>query len=166
LISGFPPPVCYSVYHNPVNCDKQLLDYELAIQLAKKENKPVLIDFTGWACVNCRRMEENVWTASRVQQLMKNDFILVSLYVDERTKLPASQHTVYKTKSGGEKSIITVGDRWTTFQLENFGATSQPQYAIISPDEKAITKTKFYTPDANEFADWLLCGLNAFKNRK
>ncbi len=165
LISGFPPPVCYSVYKNPVNCDRQLLDYEQAIQLAKKQNKPVLIDFTGWACVNCRRMEENVWTRPRVEKLMKNEFILVSLYVDERTKLPSSQQMVYKTKSGAEKSIVTVGDRWTAFQLENFGATSQPQYAIISPDEKAITRTKFYTPDANEFADWLQCGLNAFRTK-
>lgn len=162
LISGFPPPVCYSVYQNPVNCDKPLLDYEQAIQLARKQNKPVLIDFTGWACVNCRRMEENVWTNSRVEKLMKNDFILVSLYVDERTKLPAAQQTIFQTKNGGEKSIMTVGDKWTSFQLENFDATSQPQYAIISPGEKALTKTKFYTPDATEFANWLQCGLDAF----
>ncbi len=166
LISGFPPPVCYSIYSNPVNCDKPLLDYEEAIRLAKMENKPVLIDFTGWACVNCRRMEENVWTKSAVGKLMKNDFILVSLYVDERTKLPSSQQTVYKTKSGGEKSIVTIGDKWTTFQLENFDATSQPQYAIISPDEKALTRTKFYTPDPAEFANWLQCGLDAFRNKK
>lgn len=166
LISGFPPPACYSIYKDPVNCDKPLLDYEQAIQLAKERNKPVLIDFTGWACVNCRRMEEKVWTKPRVEKLMKEEFILVSLYVDERTKLPASQRTVYTTKSGTEKSIITVGDRWTTFQIENFKATSQPQYAIISPDEKALVKTKFYTPNAAEFANWLQCGLDAFKKIK
>ncbi len=163
LISGFPPPTCYSIYQNPVNCDNQIMDYEQAIQLAKKENKPVLIDFSGWACVNCRRMEEKVWTKSYVEKLMRNDFILVSLYVDERTKLPVSQQTVYQTKNGVEKSIVTVGDKWTAFQIENFNATSQPQYAIVSPDEKALVKTKFYTPDAQEFADWLKCGLEAFK---
>lgn len=163
LISGFPPPLCYSVYTNPVNCDKPLLDYEQAIQLAKKENKPVLIDFTGWACVNCRRMEEKVWTKPDVQKMMKNDFILVSLYVDERTKLPVSEQTVYKSKSGSEKSIVTIGDKWTAFQIDNFNATSQPQYAIVSPDEKALVRTKFYTPDASEFASWLRCGLDAFK---
>ena len=163
LISGFPPPLCYSVYKNPVNCDKPLLDYEQAIQLAKKENKPVLIDFTGWACVNCRRMEEKVWTKPLVEKMMRNDFILVSLYVDERTKLPASEQIVYKSKSGSEKSIITIGDKWTAFQIDNFNATSQPQYAIVSPDEKALAKTKFYTPDAQEFAAWLQCGLDAFK---
>ena len=111
LISGFPPPHCYSIYQHPVNCDEPLLDYEEAIQLAKQKNKPVLIDFTGWACVNCRRMEENVWTKSYVQQLMKNEFILVSLYVDERRKLPVSQQTVHQTKNGTQKSIVTVGDK-------------------------------------------------------
>ena len=107
-------------------------------------------------------MEENVWTKSYVEKLMKNEFILVSLYVDERRKLPATQQTVYKTKS-----IITVGDKWTTFQTENFEATSQPQYAIISPEEKLLAKTKFYTPNAKEFEIWLQCGLEAFrKSRK
>ena len=94
---------------------------------------------------------------------MKEEFILVSLYVDERTKLPVSAQTVYTTKSGAEKPIVSVGDKWTTFQIENFKATSQPQYALVSPDEKALTKTKFYTPDPAEFAQWLQCGLDAFK---
>ncbi|HMK26762.1 MAG TPA: thioredoxin family protein [Chitinophagaceae bacterium] len=166
LISGFPPPFRYSIYKNSVNNEKPLLDYEAAILLAKKENKPVLIDFTGWACVNCRRMEEKVWTNSKVEKLMKENFILVSLYVDERTKLPQLERTVYTTKSGSQKSIITVGDKWTTFQIENFKATAQPQYSIISPDEKALAKTKFYTPNPSEFAQWLKCGLDAFKKTK
>jgi thiol:disulfide interchange protein DsbD len=166
MISGFPPPLCYSLYENPVNCDKPLLDYEQALQLAREKGKPVLIDFTGWACVNCRRMEENVWTDSKVDKLMKEEFILVSLYVDERTKLPSGSRTLYTTTDGAEKSIITVGDKWTAFQLANFGATSQPQYAIISTDEKALVKTKFYTPDATEFAAWLQCGLDAYRNNK
>lgn len=161
LISGFPPPVCYSAYANPVNCEKPLLDYEQALAEAKRLNKPILVDFTGWACVNCRRMEENVWTDPEVEKLMKEDFILVSLYVDERSLLPANERTVYTMKNGTEKSIQTVGDKWTAFQLENFDATAQPQYAIISPDEKALTKTKFYTTSPREFADWLKCGLEA-----
>jgi thiol:disulfide interchange protein DsbD len=111
-------------------------------------------------------MEENVWTDARVEKLMKEDFILVSLYVDERIKLDPSQRLVYTNENGHAKSIITVGDKWTAFQLENFGATSQPQYAIISPDEKAMVRTKFYTPNAGEFANWLECGLQAFRNRK
>lgn len=166
LISGFPPPLCYSVYSSPVNCEKgiePLRDYEQALQLAKKENKPLLIDFTGWACVNCRRMEENVWTDEAVMGLMKNRFVVVSLYVDERRLLPAADQTEFVTKKGVTKNIITVGDKWATFQTENFSKVSQPQYAIVHPSEIVLTKTKTYTPSAKEFADWLKCGIDAFE---
>jgi thiol:disulfide interchange protein DsbD len=169
LISGFPPPVCYSVYKHPVNCEQSvepLKDYNEALTLARQQNKPLLIDFTGWACVNCRRMEENVWPDQEVRSLMKNDFIVVSLYVDERKKLPVTEQIQYKTKNGEEKSIVTVGDKWATFQSENFNAVAQPQYAIISPAETALTKTKGYTRDPKEFADWLKCGLAAFRNKQ
>jgi thiol:disulfide interchange protein DsbD len=169
LISGFPPPLCYSNYSHPINCEHNIEplknDYEAALQLAKQQNKPVLIDFTGWACVNCRRMEENVWTDPKVAALMKEKFIVVSLYVDERKKLPASQQMVYKTATSGDKEIVTVGDKWATFQAENFYAVSQPQYAIISPDEKALTKTKTYTRNSKEFAGWLQCGLDAMEKK-
>lgn len=169
LISGFPPPYGYSVYDHPVNYETGVEplhnEYEKALQIAKEQNKPVLIDFTGWACVNCRRMEENVWVDEEVKSLMKNDFIVVSLYVDERKKLPASEQFEYKTKNGAVKPIITVGDKWATFQSENFNAVAQPQYAIISPDEKALTKTKAYTPSAGEFSDWLKCGLEAYEQQ-
>lgn len=167
LISGFPPPLCYSLYQHPVNCEKNIEpiinDYEGALRLAKEQNKPLLIDFTGWACVNCRRMEEKVWPDPDVARMMKNDFIVVSLYVDERKRLPLAEQVQFKTKTGVEKSIVTVGDKWATFQSENFNAVSQPQYAIISPGEKVLTKTKAYTPDAKEFAGWLQCGLDAMK---
>jgi cytochrome c biogenesis protein CcdA/thioredoxin-related protein len=166
LISGFPPPLCYSVYKNPVNCAKgvePLRDYEQAIDLAKKLNKPVLIDFTGWACVNCRRMEENVWTDPEVRKRMLDSFVVVSLYVDERRLLPAASQTVYITRDGAQKNIITVGDKWSTFQSENFHAVSQPQYALVSPRETILTYTKGYTPKAMDFIAWLDCGLVAFR---
>jgi thiol:disulfide interchange protein DsbD len=169
LISGFPPPLCYSIYSNPVNCKRgfePLRDYEEALEKARKENKPVMIDFTGWACVNCRRMEEAVWTDPVVDSLMRKEFVVVSLYVDEKRKLPVQQRMIYKTTDGDEKSIVRVGDKWANFQIENFHAASQPQYAIISTDEKALTRTKGYTPDASKFADWLKCGLQAFDNKK
>ena len=169
LISGFPPPLCYSVYKHPVNCAEKyepIKDYNRALERAKNENKPVLIDFTGWACVNCRRMEEKVWTNRIVDSLMRNEFVVVSLYVDERRQLPLTEQTVYKTSAGQEKSIITVGDKWATFQTENFGATSQPQYAIISADQIALTKTKYYTPDADKFIEWLECGIETYKKNK
>lgn len=165
LISGFPPPLCYSVYKNPVNCEtgiEPLRDYDEALALAKKENKPLLIDFTGWACVNCRRMEENVWPDEKVSKLIKEKFVIVSLYVDERQPLPVADQIVYKTKHGNDKKIVTVGDKWATFQSENFDAVQQPQYAIIHPSEKILTKTKSYTPSASEFAGWLQCGLDAY----
>lgn len=168
-ISGFPPPLCYSVYEHPVNCENSIEpihnDYEKALQVARQQNKPILIDFTGWACVNCRRMEEKVWVDPVVRDLMRNDFIVVSLYVDERRRLPADQQIDYVTKTGDEKAIITVGDKWATFQFENFNAVQQPQYAIIGTDEIALTKTKSYTVDAEEFAEWLKCGIDAFKKR-
>ncbi len=170
VLSGFPPPLSYSVYKHHVlltnGIDPMHNDYDKALARAKAENKPLLIDFTGWACVNCRRMEENVWIDKEVDSLMRNEFVVVSLYVDQRTKLPATEQSVYKTSSGQEKSIITVGDKWSTFQTENFNATSQPQYAIISPHEIALTKRKFYTPNPAVFADWLKCGLDAMHKQQ
>ncbi len=170
LISGFPPPRTYSIYKIEKGksgiLEPMHNDYEGALKLAKTQNKPVLIDFTGWACVNCRRMEEKVWPDATVDSLMRNEFIVVSLYVDEKKKLPLAQQTVERLSNGTDKSVISVGDKWSTFQIENFGATSQPQYAIISPDQIALTKTKFYTPDPEEFIKWLECGLDAFKKIK
>lgn len=166
LISGFPPPRTYSLFSIKSTLEPIHNNYQEAMALAKRENKPILIDFTGWACVNCRRMEEKVWPDPLVDSLMRTQFVVLSLYVDERKKLPLTEQTIYKAPNGTEKSIITVGDKWSTFQTENFGATSQPQYAIISADEKALTKTKFYTPDADEFAAWLQCGLEAFQKNK
>ncbi|MBN8668629.1 MAG: thioredoxin family protein [Chitinophagales bacterium] len=168
-ISGFPPPLCYSIYKEPVNCVTGFKplenEYELALEKAKQENKPVLIDFTGWACVNCRKMEESVWTDPKVQELMRDEFVVVSLYVDERRKLPLNEQMVYKDSSGKEKPIITVGDKWATFQTVNFGATSQPQYAILSADQVPLTRTKYYTPDPREFEAWLKCGIEAGKKK-
>jgi thiol:disulfide interchange protein DsbD len=111
-------------------------------------------------------MEEKVWTNSEVDSLMRTKFVVVSLYVDEKTKLPATEQTVFTTSTGKEKPIITVGDRWATFQTENFGATSQPQYIIVNADEKVLTKSKFYTPEPAAFANWLKCGLDAYDKIK
>jgi thiol:disulfide interchange protein DsbD len=168
LISGFPPPLCYSVYKNPFNCKnfEPLKDYEQALQKSKAENKPVLIDFTGYACVNCRRMEENVWTDPEVKTIMSEKFILVSLYVDDKQKLPAAKQFTYKTKDGIEKEIISVGDKWATFETENFKNNAQPLYAILNGDEMLMNNPVGYTPSIKEYKDWLLCGLDAFSKRK
>ncbi len=168
LISGFPPPLCYSIYQNPVNCKgfEPILDYELALKKSIAENKPILIDFTGYACVNCRRMEENVWTDAEVQSIMSEKFILVSLYVDDKKKLPAAKQFTYKTKDGIEKEILTVGDKWATFETENFKNNAQPLYAILNGDEILMNNPVGYTPSVKEYKDWLLCGLDAFKKSK
>jgi cytochrome c biogenesis protein CcdA/thioredoxin-related protein len=165
LISGFPPPMCYSVYKNPVNCKKgfrPLDDYESAMAIAKKENKPLLIDFTGWACINCRKMEETVWTDPLVDSLMHHAFVVVSLYVDERRNLPLQDQMIYTTISGHPKNLVTVGDKWATFQSENFGAASQPQYIMLNNKERLLARPKYYPTTPGEFAEWLQCGLHAF----
>lgn len=166
LVSGLAPAASYSVYKHPVLVSDRIHplenDYQKALQLAREQGKPVLIDFTGWACVNCRRMEDQVWIDPEVKQLMKDSFVVVSLYVDERRSLPVPQRQQYRAKNGQARSIVTVGDKWATFQSENFHAVSQPQYAIVSPAEQALTKTKGYTT-TQEFANWLRCGLDAHK---
>ena len=96
---------------------------------------------------------------------MIDSFVVVSLYVDERRLLPASSQMVYTTKDGAQKNIITVGDKWATFQSENSNAVSQPQYALVSPDERILAYTKGYTPKATEFTQWLDCGLSAWRAR-
>jgi thiol:disulfide interchange protein len=167
LVSGFPPPISYSLYgagHGKGVEADLINDYDKALALAKLQHKPLLIDFTGWACVNCRKMEENVWTEDVVKERIKGDYILVSLYVDDRKKLADDQQFLFTTGDGSKKEIRTVGDKFATFQSENFVNASQPLYVIISPDEKLLNKPVGYTPDAKEYAAWLQCGLDAYKS--
>ncbi|HET6254367.1 MAG TPA: cytochrome c biogenesis protein CcdA [Puia sp.] len=160
LLSGIVPPWEYTIYGNR---DQRLInDYEAAIRLARQEHKPILIDFTGWACANCRRMEENVWTKPEVRKLLNNDYVLVSLYVDDRKQLPADQQFSFSTSDGSIKEIHTIGDKFATLQSENFKSASQPLYVVISPDEKLLTKPVPYTPNPGVYAQWLQCGLDAF----
>ncbi|HMK03241.1 MAG TPA: cytochrome c biogenesis protein CcdA [Ferruginibacter sp.] len=168
LISGFPPPLCYSIYDHPVNCEgfEPLRDYEEALVKARAENKPILIDFTGFACVNCRQMEENVWRDEAVFTLMKERFIVVSLYVDDKEKLPAAKQFTYTTREGVAKDIISVGNKWATFETENFENNAQPLYAIISPGERLMNNPVGYTPSVSKYKEWLLCGLEAFEKSK
>ncbi|NCI47291.1 protein-disulfide reductase DsbD family protein [Sediminibacterium soli] len=169
LLSGFPPPFSYSIYGKENVSNKGLEanvvnDYAKALEMARAQNKPILIDFTGWACVNCRKMEENVWTQPEVYKYIKENFILVSLYVDDKQNLPIEQRiNNYKTKDGGSKDIVSVGDKWATFQSENFNQTTQPLYVILDTNEKLLSHPVGYTPDANEYLAWLKCGREAFK---
>ncbi|HTL07437.1 MAG TPA: cytochrome c biogenesis protein CcdA [Chitinophagaceae bacterium] len=170
LVSGFPPPLTYSIYGHGAARGKGVEanivnDYEKALQLAKEQHKPLLIDFTGWACVNCRKMEENVWPNEQVKALIEKDFILVSLYVDDRKALPDDQQFLFTSNDGSKKAIKTVGDKFITLQSENFKNASQPLYAIVSPDEQVLTLPVGYTPDAAAYTSWLQCGVDAFKKK-
>ena len=168
LVSGFPPPLTYSLYgadHRKGIEANVVNDYDKALALAKEQHKPLLIDFTGWACVNCRKMEENVWTEDVVKEKIKGDYILVSLYVDDRKVLPDDQQFLFTTGDGSKKEIRTVGDKFATLQSENFKNASQPFYVVISPDEKLLNYPVGYTPNAKEYAAWLQCGLDAYKKQ-
>lgn len=164
LISGFPPPLNYSIYGKDAfkGVEAEVVNnYEKALALAKEQNKPLLIDFTGWACVNCRKMEENVWTVPEVKEIIEKNFILVSLYVDDRKVLPSEEQFIYTASDSTKRTIKTVGNKFATFQDENFSNVSQPLYAIVSPDEKLLNRPVGYTPDAAEYAAWLKCGMEA-----
>ena len=167
FLSGFPPPTHYSLFTNTAEQAglhaNVVNDYEKAVQLSKQQNKPILIDFTGWACVNCRKMEENVWTDPAVMSFIQNNFILVSLYVDDKALLPVDKRFTYTTKAGDKKEITSIGDLWATFQAENFNQSSQPLYVVMSPDQKLLSNPVGYTPDAKEYLNWLQC--SASKNK-
>jgi thiol:disulfide interchange protein DsbD len=164
FLSGFPPPTHYSVFSDKNEAHglqaNVVNDYEKALQLSKQENKPILIDFTGWACVNCRKMEENVWTDPAVMSFIQNNFILVSLYVDDKALLPVDKRFTYTTKTGDKKEITSVGDLWATFQAENFNQSSQPLYVVMSPDQKLLSNPVGYTPNATEYLNWLQCSIS------
>ncbi|MEX2597970.1 MAG: cytochrome c biogenesis protein CcdA, partial [Salibacteraceae bacterium] len=167
LLSGFPPPLFYSLYEKESNCPLEIncfKDYEEGLAYAKANNKPIMIDFTGWACVNCRRMEENVWVKPEIYDRLNNDFVLISLYVDDRKDLPASEQFEYISATGRKKKIKTVGNKWATMQTETFKNNSQPYYAIITPDEKLLNVPVGYTPDVDDYKSFLDCGLEAFKS--
>jgi thiol:disulfide interchange protein DsbD len=167
FLSGFPPPTHYSLFEDKNNHQGLLAnvvnDYEKAIQLSKQQNKPILIDFTGWACVNCRKMEENVWTDPAVMNFIQNNFILVSLYVDDKALLPVDKRFTYSTKAASKKEIISVGDLWATFQAENFNQSTQPLYVVMSPQQKLLSNPVGYTPNAKDYLNWLQC--SASKNK-
>lgn len=168
LVSGFPPPLSYSIYGAASAAKKGVEakvvnDYQKALQLSRETGKPLLLDFTGWACVNCRKMEENVWPNEAVRTLIEENFILVSLYVDDRKKLSGDQQFKYILSDGASKNIQTLGDFYATMQSENFQNASQPLYAIVGPDERLLNRPVGYTPDVADYAAWLQCGLDALK---
>jgi len=142
-----------------LNCFK---DWDEGLAYAKENNKPILLDFTGWACVNCRKMEENVWSETDVYNLINNNFVLISLYVDDRKELPVDKQFDFERTDGNVKKIKTVGDKWATFQIVNFQTASQPYYLLLSPQLEMLNTPKEYTDKADYF-NWLKTGLENFK---
>jgi thiol:disulfide interchange protein len=163
LLSGLAPPAGYSIIH-PNHCPLNLNcfhSYEEGLAYAKQTGKPIMLDFTGWACVNCRKMEENVWNQPEVFKIINEKYVLISLYVDDREKLPSNMQHDYMTAQGKLKHIETVGDKWATFQTETFVNNSQPYYALLNSDEKLLLKPVGYTPKISDFVSYLNCGLDA-----
>ena len=162
LLSGFSPPSFYSIYPKSNDCPLGLncfKDFESGYSYAKSQGKPILLDFTGWACVNCRRIEENVWTDPEVFKLINDEFVLISLYVDDRKELPEEDQIILKYKSGKSKHIKTIGDKASTFQAINFKSASQPYYVLLDNDLRILNKPIQYTSKDN-YLNWLKEGLN------
>jgi len=140
-------------------------DYEVGMAYAKKVNKPVVLDFTGHACVNCRKMEVQVWSAANVKNTLTNDVVLISLYVDERIDLPKEDQ--YETTMAGKtKKVKTTGDKWMVLQANSYGTNSQPYYVFLNHDERQMVEPANYQDygTVDLFTDWLNRGLQEFKN--
>lgn len=165
LLSGFPPPDFYSVFEQESDCPLGIdcyKDFEAGLAYAKSVNKPILLDFTGWACVNCRKMEENVWSEPEVYTLLKEDYVLISLYIDDRKELSSEEQFDYKYESGRVKTINTVGEKWGTFQTINFNSASQPYYVLLSADLEVLNSA-IQSEDSEVYREWLLKGLQNYK---
>ncbi len=167
LLSGLAPAVGYS-YIYPSHCPNGLHcfdDLKEGIAYAKKEKKPIILDFTGYACVNCRKMEEHVWSDAKVDQILRNDYVLISLHVDDKKELPNGQKITVKDIDGGNRTLQNYGHKWSHFQAKFFNTNSQPHYVLLSADGKQILNTPVgYTPDVTEYLNWLKDGKEKAKN--
>ena len=160
-ISAFSPPMStqdFNLYTNEVHA--QFDDYDLGMAYARQHGKPVMLDFTGYGCVNCRKMELAVWTDNRVSDLIKNDYVLITLYVDNKTPLPAPMKVV---ENGKERTLRTVGDKWSYLQRVKFGANAQPFYVLIDNDGQPLNKSYSYDEDIPAYIDFLETGLENYK---
>lgn len=163
-VSAFAPPMWtqdFNLYKNEVHA--KFDDYDMGMEYARKNGKPVMLDFTGYGCVNCRKMEAAVWTDSKVSDLMTNDYVLITLYVDNKTPLP---EPVKIMENGKERTLRTVGDKWSYLQRVKFGANAQPFYVLLDNEGKPLNKSFVYDEDVPEYIDFLKTGLENYKNRK
>ena len=157
LLSGILPPEFYSIEEKQSECPLGLncfKNYDEGKDYAIENNKIILLDFTGWACANCRRMEENVWSKPKIYELLDNNYVIISLYVDDRTKLSDAEKFKYINKSGRIQYINNIGRRWSLFQQINFNNASQPYYVAMLPSGKILSEPIQFTSDKN-FQNWL-----------
>lgn len=160
-VSAFAPPMQtqdFNLYKNEVHA--KFTDYEAGMEYARMNNKPVMLDFTGYGCVNCRKMELAVWTDQNVSKLLTEDYVLITLYVDDKTKL-AEPITV--TENGKERTLRTVGDKWSYLQRSKFGANAQPFYVLVDNDGMPLNKSYSYDEDIKLYIDFLETGLKNYK---
>jgi len=136
-------------------------DYDLGVAYAKKVNKPIMLDFTGHACVNCRKMEQNVWAKDKILPILRNDVVLISLYVDDKRKLPTGEEIDSKLRPG--KKLKYIGQKWSELQTIRFGANAQPFYVLMNLNEENLNEPAAYTPDVDEYHAWLKEGISNFK---
>ncbi|MAW95395.1 MULTISPECIES: thioredoxin family protein [unclassified Leeuwenhoekiella] len=181
-ISGFPPPTQYSESPYGVGNTKGVAgtsielpdqaelgpldlitfkDYEAGMAYAKKVNKPVMLDFTGYACVNCRKMEERVWPEPQVQQVLRDELVLISLYVDDKKELLETEQYISETTG---KKIKTVGNKWSDFQIKHYKANAQPYYVLINNDGENLNDPTAYDPDVESYLAWLKEGIGNYSN--
>lgn len=169
MMSGLAPPVCHSFFY-PCDCPQGIpcfKDLDEGLAYACEVNKPVMLDFTGYSCTNCRDMEENVWSKDKIRSTLTKDFVLISLYVDDRTALPESEHQVVDRldRPGQKKKISKVGQKWHYLEQSVYEKTTQPYYVLISPDGKTLNPPVAYTPDVDDYAAFLDCGLSTYKQQ-
>ena len=168
LMSGIAPPVCYN-YLLPCDENRNITPFknlEEGLAYARKTDKPVMLDFTGYSCVNCRKMEEHVWTEEKIKRYLTDEYVIISLYVDERKPLPKEQHIEVDRMDGSGRTrlINTVGKKWQYLQQSVYSKLSQPYYVLVSPDGTTLNPPVAYTADVDTYEDFLECGLQTYRN--
>ena len=160
-VSAFAPPMQtqdFNLYKNEVHA--KFNDFDSGMEYARQNHKPVMIDFTGYGCVNCRKMELAVWTDPQISQIMNDDYVLITLYVDEKTNLP---EPIKITENGKERTLRTIGDKWSYLQRSKFGANAQPFYVLLDNEGKPLNSSYSYDEDIAKYKDFLQTGLKNYK---